>query len=305
MFLSILVPISLIFAQIALGAILVKTKVLDVSASRVLAALVTNVTMPLMTFTSMVNNLNSENLKSAGLFVLTMAVLMFSLHVIGGFYTNVMHMSGKEKGIHRFTFVQSNTVFVGVAVMNALWGSETLMFVGLVQLVASIYSNTIGLYSIGSSDQKMKFTDFMRTPLFLGCMLGIVFGLLQIRLPAQLLSTMQSIGSMTTPLAMIYTGIMMTTMDLKTAFSSRNVIVTTVFRLLIIPSVTYLILHPIFRDNYYLYAVPTIMEAMPALTLLPIFAQRFNGDIESATALTAATTFCSLITIPVIIALFF
>lgn len=297
--------VLMIYIQIGLGALLVYTKILYVNASKTLASLVVNVTMPFMCFCSMAQNLNMGNIKAAGTFLLVMVVLSFSLHFVGELYCRIMKIDSKEKGVHRFTFAQANTASFGIPILNAIWGNATSIYIGLINLSSILYTNTLGLYSIGSDKEKMSIKQFVLTPMFIGCFLGAVLGLLQIPIPNLFISAMTNIGNMTTPLAMIYIGTLMTTMDFKKAFKNIKVVLTSIFRLIIIPISVYYILKTIFYDNYYLYTVSTLMHAMPAFVILPVFAAEYHGDVETAASLTAITSFCSLLTIPIIINLIY
>lgn len=282
------------------GVILRKTHVLSSDAPKVMASLLTSLTMPLMSFTSMVASLNRSNIASLGMLMVILFANALILHILSGLFTKALKLPPESAAVHKFTFVQPNTAFVGVAVITALWAEDAGIFIGAIQLSTSLYVNTLGIYTLGSGKAKMSPLDLIKTPMFWGCIGGVVFALLEIPIPEPLFKVLQNIGNMTTPLAMIYTGCLICEMNLLQSLRRRSVIMTTIARLVVIPLFTFLILRPIFADQYFLYAVPTVMAAMPSFTLLPVFAGKYGVDVGEAAALVAATTTCSLLTIPLI-----
>jgi predicted permease len=114
------------------------------------------------------------------------------------------------------------------------------------------------------------------------------------------MDTFTSVGLTTTPLSMMFIGIILAEIHFKEIFNDWSVLLVSAIRLLLIPLVTYGVLK-ILGFNDLVLAIPVVLSAMPAAANTAIVASRYNNDYQSASKLIFVTTLLSIFTIPIIL----
>ena len=130
-------------------------------------------------------------------------------------------------------------------------------------------------------------------------MLGIAAALLEIPLPPELFCRSGADRRGHHPLAMTALGCTLACTDLKSCLGDRYAYITRFMRLTVLPAAVCLILRCFIQD-YYLWAVPTVVCAMPCPSTLPILAQRYHSDEEAAGRMIALSTLFAAVSIPLV-----
>jgi predicted permease len=155
----------------------------------------------------------------------------------------------------RWTFAMmgaiSNTLFIGLPISMILFGEACLPGVMLTFLSSTIVCWTLGISGLmkdgkifsGVTIEKLSFwkrsRNFLLNPPILGLVVGIAFSLLNIKIPTSIDNTLSYIGSMVTPLSMIYTGMFLATMNWKDMLPDKDTIAVFFIRFLIAPLLMY------------------------------------------------------------------
>ena len=105
--------------------------------------------------------------------------------------------------------------------------------------------------------------------------------MLRLPVPSFAESTLTYIGSLTTPLSLVYIGIVLAKAGLKTIRFDKDTIITLVGRFILAPVIMLLVLK-FFSPNMVSPEFRTFMiqSATPALAVLPILANQGKGDVE-------------------------
>ena len=134
-------------------------------------------------------------------------------------------------------------------------------------------------------------------PPLIGAIVAITFILTSVKLPTFVNSTLNYLGSMTTPLAMLFIGIAIYIANLRTVRLTKDMWVLVAARFLIAPAVV--------MTACWLYPVPELMRkvfiieaAMPVMTQVSIAARAYKADANYVAVMTAVTTVMALFTIP-------
>jgi predicted permease len=218
-----------------------------------------------------------------------------------------------RRGTFASMFALSNTIFVGLPVNLVLFGESSLPFVLLYYIANTSLFWTIGVHGIaadgaalagGGPSRLFSLSSLKRMlspPLlaFLASILAIILG---IKLPAFFLDFCKTIGSMTTPLSMLFVGIVVARVDWKKVRLERDIALVAAGRFLASPLILVLIARqadlPLLMKQVFF-----VQAAMPAMTQTPILAIAYGADAEYAGLGTAITTVLSLATIPLCMAL--
>ncbi|MEI3163112.1 MAG: AEC family transporter [Lachnospirales bacterium] len=113
-------------------------------------------------------------------------------------------------------------------------------------------------------------------------------------------STLTYVGSLITPLSLVYIGIVLAKAGLKTITFDKDTIVTLVGRFILAPLIMLLVLK-FFAPNMATVEFKTFMiqSATPALAVLPILANQGKGDVEFSTNVVTLSTVLFVIVIPI------
>lgn len=210
----------------------------------------------------------------------------------------------------RNTFVAAagfpNVVFIGFPVIQALWG-DGITSIGVIYYISStILFWTIGIWLLqrdGTPAEKEKSSflsnlKMLVSPPIMGMVLGMAAIFLGIQVPDFVLRPLSMISQVTSPLALVFIGSVIRSMDVKTMKLGRDLFAALAMRFLIVPAacIIFLNLMPI---TVKMRQVFFMLSTMPAMAQMGIMARQYDSDYEFACTVITATTIISMLTIPV------
>ena len=142
----------------------------------------------------------------------------------------------------------------------------------------------------------------LKNPGILAIGVGLPIFLFSLPIPAPVYTTLDIVGSMTTPLAMIIVGSLLADLKLKEVFAEPSIYYATLLRLIFLPLLTMGIMRLLGFGGLVLQVMVTIM-AMPAATTTVILAEKYGSNPEYASRIVFISTILSMITIPAMILL--
>ena len=122
-------------------------------------------------------------------------------------------MRQDRRGLFISMFFNSNTIFVGLPINQALFGDASIPYVLIYYMCNTTFFWTLGTYLIqrdgeGEAQFDLKTSlEKVFSPPLMGFLLGLVLVMLHIKFPAFLASDLQYLGNLTTPLSMIFIGL--------------------------------------------------------------------------------------------------
>ena len=227
-----------------------------------LSKLIMNVAMPVAIFTSVLKYLTLDKLISLSGGLLYTFIAFILGYLAAFIAVKVFKVRPGRRGTMINTFVNANTIFIGLPLNN--W------------------------------------KKLFPAPL-LGFLVALVFLVLRIPVPSFAESTLTYIGSLTTPLSLVYIGIVLAKAGLKTIRFDKDTIITLVGRFILAPVIMLLVLK-FFSPNMVAPEFRTFMiqSATPALAVLPILANQGKGDVEFSTNVVTLSTVLFVIVVPIL-----
>lgn len=230
------------------------------------------------------------------------AVTIISILSIWGL-SKVFMKDRTEVGAFVQVAYRSSAAILGIAFIENIYGNSgmgPLMIIGAVPLY-NIFA--VIILSVESNDEtvrkdksriKTTFINILKNPIIIGIALGMLFAVLQFKLPHMITKGVQSIGNMASPLALIAIG---AGFEGKKAVAKLKPSLVATFIKLIGLTAIFL---PIavwfgFRDQKLLALV--IMLASPTTPTAYIMAKNMHGDDVLASSVIVLTTFFSAITL--------
>lgn len=304
--------------MIGVGFYLTSKKWFDQATARLFSKMAMSLTIPLYMIVSMMKSYTKEDLLQLGVVVVVPFVTMLITYGVGVAASYIFRIPSYRFGTFRCMFFVANTAFIGFPVNVALFGDEALPYAVMYYLVQSLLFWTLGAYAMSQDGPRMAAAGLAEddtpmtaprifsmetlkkilTPPLIGAFVAIILIIGDVKLPAFLKHTFSSFGGMTTPLAMLFIGISIYLVNLRSIRITYDIVVLLVARFIIAPAV--IILTVSFIDG-----VPDLMRkvfiieaSMPVMTQVSIAARAFKADYSYVAVVTAVTTCMALITIP-------
>lgn len=308
LFLTSITSIIPIIAIIVLGYILQVKGWFGDAFGPNLSRLIMNVALPASIFVSVMKYLTLDKLISLSGGLLYTFVAFILGYIVAYIAVVVFKVRPGRRGTMINTFVNANTIFIGLPLNVALFGDQALPYFLIYYITNTISTWTLGVYLMtsdsksGQSKETSKFDwkKLLPAPL-VGFLVALLFLILRISIPDFATNTLTYVGNIVTPLSLIYIGIVLAKAGLNTITFDKDTIVTLVGRFILAPLIMLLVLK-FFAPNMTTVEFKTFMiqSATPALAVLPILANQGKGDVEFSTNVVTLSTVLFVIVIPIL-----
>ncbi|SHK44215.1 hypothetical protein SAMN02745163_03813 [Clostridium cavendishii DSM 21758] len=294
-----------IVIMIAIGYIITKVKWMDKDGAELVAKLVINISLPVLMINSLMKDFDRAKLFSLGEDVVVPFVSIIITYFIGKLFVKILKIGEKKRGVFLSMFFMSNTIFIGLPVNLALFGTESIPSVLLYYIANTTLFWTIGVFEI-SKDGNKGYNKFMSvetikrifSPPLMGFILAIILILLAIPVPKFMMDTFKYLGDLTTPLSMIFIGNTIYYIDLKGIKFDKHIWGVLLGRFIISPLVVIFCCR-VFPLPDLMRKVFIIQSAMPVMTNTAIITKSYDSDYEYAAIMIAISTILSLFLIPI------
>ena len=216
-----LIPTSLcLFLLILVGFVARKAKIIDADLTKGLSTVVVKVAQPFLIIYSITKlDFSALNLKN-GLLVLGFGILSHALTIALAFILFSRIKDIDEKKIYQFAFTFCNCAFIGFPILNSLFG-EIGLFYGAFYVISynlGVWSFGVWLMSKGKAESGVTVRKIFINAGTVPCFIGLALYIVQIPLPDFLMTAMDTMGSLCTPLSLIVTGSLVAALPLREFF---------------------------------------------------------------------------------------
>ncbi|ADL52510.1 AEC family transporter [Clostridium cellulovorans] len=301
--------IMTILLMISVGYILDRKKWFNEESKKLLSKLVVNISLPAYMLQNIVTNFTREKLfeMSGGLLIPFVSIGI--CYIVAVVIAKAIKVPKKRFGTFVTLFFVSNTIFIGLPVNLALFGEQSIPYVFLYYIANTTFFWTLGVYSISkdgdAEDTKLFSIASLKkcfSPPMLGFIIGIIFVIINLKIPFFILDTCKYLGNLTTPLSMLFIGATMAAVDLKTIRIDKEMIFLNIGRSVISPLIV-IILGLFIKGPMLMKEVFIIQAAMPGMINISIISKAYNADYEYAAVMITVTTIVSMISIPIFMAI--
>ena len=269
--------ILVILGMILVGFVIGEKGWFDDKSRGLLAKLVTQVALPcymLYTITQRFTAADLLKMLPALRFpALSMVILLGIATGVARFFA----VRQDRRGLFISMFFNSNTIFVGLPINQALFGDASIPYVLIYYMCNTTFFWTLGTYLIqrdGEGEAQFDLKTSLKkvfSPPLMGFLLGLVLVMLQIKLPAFLASDLQYLGNLTTPLSMIFIGLSVSHVGVKQLVLGKDQLLILLGRFLVAPllmaTIVYWVPLPSLMKQVFI-----IQSAMPVMTNAPVVA---------------------------------
>ena len=312
-FLKSLGSIFPIIVMIAIGYILKKRHWFHHTFSENVSKLITNVALPCSIFYSVLKYLNMEALKEvSNRLIFTFASVIIG-YVAAFFVIKLVKMREGRRGVFYNAVVNANTIFIGLPLNMALFGEAASKYYLMYYI-----TNTVSIWTLGymllasdpmenSGDAKGGFDlKKLLSPPLIAFVIAFAVLLSGIRVITPIVETTKYLGSVVTPLALLYIGIVLADaglhsirfdLDTNLALLGRFVFSSVVMIVLLKIAVHFVKLDPLEIKTF------VIQSAAPVFAALPILTNETKGDIGYSTNVVTTSTILFILVVPLLMSI--
>ncbi len=288
-----------------IGFFVWRLKIVDENFDKSLTSFLINIALPCMIIGSFNTTRSPNDLYNCGILVVISIVYLALTFGIGQITYRIC--GGGFKGrILRFGAMFTNFSFVGIPVVQALYGQTGLLyFVVFVVPIRMVYysSAQLLLSPSGVEPKKKSFLQHLKgwmSPPVVAVFIGLALNISNISLPVPLDKTISGIGSVCAPLGMVLCGISLGRNNIKALLKLRYLRMP-LLRNIIIPAITVAIMYFIPVDPL-VSKIVVIYAALPVASFLAAFTIQYDprpeAILESAGSVFYSILACT-ITIPI------
>lgn len=307
-FLSTLNQIAFLFTLIAAGYILAKLGVLPEGSAKVLAKLENTIFIPALVLGTFVENFTVERLASVWKLLVVSTVIVLVLVPVSIFVSKAVTRDKYIQNICTYGLAFSNFGFMGNAVVSAMFPEiffEYLLFT--FPLWIEIYVWGVPVLLMGDTEKQQTLKDRVKpfiNPMFISMIIGIVIGLLRIPMPSFFMSVLDSSSACMSPVAMLLTGITVSTISFKKTLTDTKTYIISLVRLLAIPLafIGVAMICPVFEDKTLLICALCSL-AMPLGLNTIVIPSAYGKDTTVAAGMAVISHLMALASIPLIFAI--
>ena len=297
-----------LFFLISLGYMLAKLKLVPQNAETVLSKLENYLFMPALVMGTFMTNFTVDLLEEARdilLISLAIAIVFIALSLV---FSRLCSKDRYVRNIFLYGLCFSNFAFLGNAVVSAIFPEMfTSYTIFTLVLWAAIYAWGVPVLLMSGDDENAR--SFKATllrfanPMFIGMAIGMIIGLVEIPIPSQISGLINSLGACMSPIAMLLTGMTIARQKITDVLKFKNVYVLSFIRLILYP-VLFIVFVYFVPMNEVFATCAVCSLAMPLGLNTIVIPASYGKDTKVASGMAIISHIMSLITIPLIFALF-
>ncbi len=276
-----------------------KKGIIDERGNKVLTGVLLTIVNPLMIINAYQVEIDQRLMHN---FIIS-AMLAIASHLIGIIISVVLIKKGRQDfEIERLSTVYSNCGFIGIPLINGIFGMEGVLYLTAYLTVFNICLWTHGVLQVIEGADAKTMAKNLISPAIICCVLGLIMFVFKIKLPAPIGEAAEQVAAMNSPLAMIIAGATIAQANLKEAVKKLRVYYIAFLRLFAVPLVCALVFAP-FGFEKIVVITAVIEAACPAAASATMFAINYDKNAVYASEIFAISTILSVISLPGVILL--
>ncbi len=289
--------VAMLFMFIVSGYILRKKNIAKEGSARIISSLLVNYFQPIMMVHIITKNITADNLKT------TYPVLILAFAVIGVSYAVALFVSKfltkdiRKRKVITFALVYSNFGFMGIPVIEAVYGTQQFMFLMMYTMPYYLSVNILGDFILRENEKINLKVIFQ--PVTYGIIIGVALVILGINPSGIAARWIENSYNCVIPLSMLLAGVVLGERKFGDMFKTPVIYIVTLIRNIILPLVLMVIMKLLGFSGADL-GVAVLIMGMPVAANSVMLAENVGADSFSAAQCVFISTVLSLITIPVL-----
>lgn len=295
---TILYQTIIMLILIIIGIICKKTKIISDSGNKELSKLVLSVVNPIVILMAYQTDYKPELVKNL-LIAFALSLLSYVIFILFA-YILIPKKEKRETEIERFSTIYSNCGFMGIPLVNAIFGTEGVFYLTAFITVFNIIVWTHGIILISGEKNIKNVIKVFYSPVIISIVLGIIMFFTQIRIPSIPSQALEFAASLNTPLAMIVSGVTIADTNIPKLLKKFGIYYIPFLKLILIPAIV-TVVFALFNIDSSVRLTIIIASAAPSAAMCTLQCLKYNKNSLYASELFAASTILSVITLPIIV----
>ncbi len=296
------------------GFSLMRTNVVTDYFSLDVSKVITLISLPAIIFYSVLTNINRGGLLTLFQKVLVPIIATLLTYFVCWLISKLPVFKDGDRGVFINASVNPNTTFIGLAINNILFGQA-----GLASFLAYFLTNNVSVWAFGQyliepndrqlenrEVEKFNLLSLLKSPPLLAFLVSFIVVALGVKMPLFVMNTTQLLGALVTPLALLYSGMMLYSAGLmKSLRLSTAKILGILGRFILGPLLMYLTI-VVTKQIFPGLITPIdsqvwlVQSATPTMAILPVLADQKKANAKLGNDLVVLTTVLFILVLPVI-----
>lgn len=288
----------------AMGFILVKTRLMEAEESKSLSMVIIYLIMPCVIINAFQVKY-TESIRNGLILAFVAAVLIHvALIILMKVLERVFHLDAVEKA----SIMYSNAGNLIIPIVTSVLGKEWVIYSSAflsVQIILLWTHGRMVLREEGKIDLKKILLNINMITIFFGILLFIT----GIQLPAIIRETMESVSVMIGPTSMIVTGMIIGNMNLKQGLAYKKIYLIIFLKMILCPTIILVLLKyggmtNILPNGKMILLISLLGTITPSASTVTQMAQIYGKNAEYASIINVGTTIVCIITMPIMVWLY-
>lgn len=306
-FTSTLNQTAFLFAFILIGFILAKLKQIPENSASVLSKLENTIFIPALVGGTFISDFTPEKLASMLKIFLISSLVMIVIVPIAILVSKALSKEKYIQNIFTYGLTFSNFGFMGNAVVKALFPEIFANYVIFtLPLWILIYLWGVPVLLMSDSGKKQTLSEKLKNflnPMFIAMIIGMIIGITNLSLPVWLTSVITTAGNCMSPVAMLLTGITVSSISFKKTFTDFRIYAVTFVRLIILP-LAFVLVSRFIHFSEIAYICTLCSLAMPLGLNTVVIPSAYGKDTSVPAGMAVVSHLLSCITIPLLFMFF-
>lgn len=284
----------IMFAILALGAWMKRSKMMSETTFKELGVFLLYVISPIVVFRGYL--VAPTEVNTLRLLVSFGASFILLLLIIG-----IATVIYRKDGLSIFASIFTNAGFMGIPLVVALFSQEAVFVLSPFLSWLFVIQWTLGIVVVTKDPRSMSFKKVILNPVIIATIVGVIVYFLHIPIPEVLDEFLSRIGAMLMPIAMIVLGSSFAHLSFKNVFLDARVWLMVLVRLFVLPLFVVVALSVIAKDFELVAYTLLVAMSAPIGANVAILAQQYNKDTTLAASQIMLTTLFSIISMPLMV----
>ncbi len=284
----------IMFAMLALGVWMKRSKMMSETTFKELGVFLLYVISPIVVFRGYL--VAPTQVNTMRLLVSFGASFVLLLMIIG-----IATLIYRKDGLSIFASIFTNAGFMGIPLVVALFSQEAVFVLSPFLSWLFVIQWTLGIVVVTKDPRSMSFKKVILNPVIIATIVGVIVYFLHIPIPEVLDEFLSRIGVMLMPVAMIVLGSSFAHLSFKNVFLDARVWLMVLVRLFVLPLFVVVALSVIAKDFELVAYTLLVAMSAPIGANVAILAQQYNKDITLAASQIMLTTLFSIISMPLMV----
>jgi len=297
--LLVLKQVSVLYIFIILGWVFGKMKKEHAENNKILSFLMVTLFLPSKVFGNFSTNFTVDYLKENYVMILISFGILLMMVGLAWVVSLKLTKNPYGRNVYRYSLTISNYAYMGYVLMENFYGDTGLTNMLLFCIPFAIYTYTFGYAMLTGSGNLLK---KLVNPMTGALVLGIIFGLFGIPVPAVLKQAVSYSSACMGPISMIMTGLVLSSFAVKELVAEKAAYAFCFVRLIALPAIVFVLckaLGAIIPDlPTYFYPSAMLMSCMPCGLNTVVFPKLVGEDCRTGARVAFMSHLFACITVP-------